>query len=116
MGAGSVEVSVGTAASLSALWSDFTRDDRLRGMRMSDAAAAVGALVVRMTLPPGANGSATIALGWHFPHRTWMGGEVLGESFGVGVGGVGWGWVVGGVGRWRGQTLALALAPGLALT
>ncbi|KAL1521790.1 hypothetical protein AB1Y20_021443 [Prymnesium parvum] len=72
-------VSGGTAASLKALWEDFAPDGVLDGG--GESAAPLGALAVQVVVPPASNASVSISLGWYFPHRDWMGSEVVGNQY-----------------------------------
>ena len=73
-------VSFASGPDTSSLWEQFSSGGggRLDGSTLGDH--AVGAAAVTMTLPPGANGSATVALGWYFPHRDFM-GETVGNHY-----------------------------------
>lgn len=63
-----------TAHKLSDLWAEFKTGGTLCGSRpgriVADA-APIGATAVTMRIPAGGNGSATISMGWYFPHRDW---------------------------------------------
>ena len=63
-------VSFGTAASLSELWAPFAASGALGGAK---ADGLLGGVAARLSIPPGANASITISLGWSFPHRDFMG-------------------------------------------
>ena len=70
------KVTFGAADSLAALWASFAVAGSLDGaLKGAHAAAAV-----TFTLPPGGRGSATIALGWYFPWRDFM-GETIGNRY-----------------------------------
>ena len=58
-----------TARGLPELWSAFKADGRL-GSLGADTAPFGGAAIT-MTIPPRGNASATISMGWFFPHRDW---------------------------------------------
>ena len=66
-------VTFGTAASLTDLWTPFASSGALDGAR---ADGLIGGAAVSVTVPPGANVSATISLGWHFPNRDFMGATI----------------------------------------
>jgi non-lysosomal glucosylceramidase len=63
-----------TGHELSELWSDFKADGMLcagKPGRISADTAPIGAAAVTVTIPAGGNASATISMGWFFPHRDW---------------------------------------------
>ena len=80
-GASASTVTAGSAATLMELWETFAGTGGLqRGAAEDGAAHGVGALAVRMTLAANSTGSATVALGWFFPHRDYM-GAVVGNHY-----------------------------------
>ena len=81
-GASASTVTVGSAATLSELWRAFASTGGLPGAAAAEDGAThgVGALAVHMTLAPNSTGGATVALGWFFPHRDYM-GDVVGNHY-----------------------------------
>ena len=79
-GASASSVTAGSAATLKELWTTFASTGGLLGAAEDGATHGVGALAVRMTLAPNSTGSATVALGWFFPYRDYM-GEVVGNHY-----------------------------------
>jgi hypothetical protein len=55
-------------------WEEFGARNGTLGGQLG--AHAVGAAAVRLAVPPGANASLTISLGWFFPQRDFMGATV----------------------------------------
>lgn len=58
---------------LSPLWSEFKASGALCQGRppITRDSSPIGAAAVTVMIPPGGNASATISMGWYFPHRDW---------------------------------------------
>lgn len=68
--------------SLLDFWDDFSADGRL-DPRQSAALQPIGSLTQHLALAPGASGSVTLLLAWHFPHRkAWRSEEYGAMHFG----------------------------------
>ena len=72
-GASTPRVSFASAMSLNDLWTTFSDTGELSGELGADP---VGGVAIRLAIPPGGNASATIALGWYFPLRDFMGANI----------------------------------------
>ena len=72
-----VHITFGTAPSLHELWAPFDATGSLDG---AHADGLIGAAAASLVVPPGANASVTISLGWHFPHRDFM-GTTIGNQY-----------------------------------
>ena len=83
-GAVSVEHSFCAAGTLSELWTEFKAGGALCAgrPRLTSDAAPIGAAAITMTIPAGSNASATISMGWYFPHRDWTKSGAAPETVG----------------------------------
>mmetsp|Transcript_31906 Transcript_31906/g.67137 ORF Transcript_31906/g.67137 Transcript_31906/m.67137 type:complete len:982 (+) Transcript_31906:283-3228(+) len=72
--AAGLEVSVGAAADLSTIWTHFSLNGSLDGL--NGQTGPHGAVAVKVRLEPMTRGSASVALGWRFPFRDFMGATV----------------------------------------
>ena len=75
-----VNVTFGTAASLDDLFTSFDKSGDLSGIGVEPNGLIAGASV-RFTIPPASNASLTISLGWYFPYKDFMGGEIIGNRY-----------------------------------
>ena len=75
-----VNVSFGTAASLDDLFTSFDKSGDLSGIGVEPHGLIAGASV-RVAIPPASNASLTISLGWYFPYKDFMGGEIIGNRY-----------------------------------
>ena len=72
-GAATPRVTFASGMSLNELWKSFSDHGELDGQLGVDP---VGGAAISLVIPPGGNASATIALGWYFPLRDFMGATI----------------------------------------